>query len=149
MARNRPNWRAIKIHRSYTVEEAAIVLGVAKGTVRLWLKGGLPAITDKKPLLILGPDLKDYLETRRKPKQRCQLQEFFCFRCKVPRAAAGRLIDYVPKAAKSGHISAICEACETIMNKNVSAAGLPLLMRLAEVSFPRGQPSLTDITNPR
>jgi hypothetical protein len=148
MARHRPNWRAIKTHRSYTVEEAALELGIAKGTARLWLKGGLPAITDKKPLLILGPDLKEFLQRRRKPKQRCQLHEFFCFRCRVPRAAAGR-IDYEPKTAKSGNLSAICEECETIMHKNFSKAKLPLLMRLADVSFPQGEPSLTDMADPR
>lgn len=149
MARHRPNWRAIKMHRSYTVEEAALVLNVAKGTMRRWLKDGLPAITDKKPLLILGPDLKDYLAGRVKPKHRCQLDQLFCFRCREPRSAAGSLMDYVPATVKSGHLSAICEECDAIMNKAFSAAKLPALMRLADVSFPQGQPSLIDMANPR
>jgi excisionase family DNA binding protein len=62
-ARN-PNRRSIKIHRNYTVEEAARVTGCAKGTIRRWIKSGaLPAITDRKPNLILGGDLFDYTDT--------------------------------------------------------------------------------------
>jgi hypothetical protein len=63
-ARN-PNRRSIKIHRNYTVEEAAHVTGSTKGTIRRWIKSGaLPAITDLKPNLILGGDLFDYLKAR-------------------------------------------------------------------------------------
>jgi excisionase family DNA binding protein len=63
-ARN-PNRRSIKIHRNYTVEEAARATGCAKGTIRRWIKSGaLPAITDRKPNLVLGGDLFDYLKAR-------------------------------------------------------------------------------------
>jgi hypothetical protein len=33
--------RGIKLHRNYTVDEAARALGCSKGTVRRWLKIGL------------------------------------------------------------------------------------------------------------
>lgn len=47
----KPNRRAIKIHRNYTVEQAASVTGCAKGTIRRWIKSGaLPAITNRKPI---------------------------------------------------------------------------------------------------
>ena len=42
MAKRHPNYRLVKIHRSYTVEEAAGSLGVHKNTVREWVKVGLP-----------------------------------------------------------------------------------------------------------
>ena len=42
MGRRRPNWRRIKLHRNYTVEEAADALGKHPHTVRGWLKEGLP-----------------------------------------------------------------------------------------------------------
>jgi DeoR/GlpR family transcriptional regulator of sugar metabolism len=45
MAGKRPTGQRIKIHRSYDVTEAARALGVAKGTVRRWLKDGLPCRT--------------------------------------------------------------------------------------------------------
>jgi DNA-directed RNA polymerase specialized sigma24 family protein len=45
MAGKRPTGQRIKTHRSYDVTEAARALGVAKGTVRRWLKDGLPCRT--------------------------------------------------------------------------------------------------------
>lgn len=149
MAGRRPNRRAIKLHYSYTTEEAARTLGVSKGTVRRWLKDGLPHISDQRPFLILGPDLRDYLDSRAKPKRRCQLHQCFCFRCQEPRVAAGGMVDYIPRTALSGQISAICEDCGTIMHKAFSFTNLHLLKRLADVSFPQGQPCLSDRAKPR
>ena len=60
-----PNHRRVKIHRNYTVDEAARILDVHKNTVRQWLKNGLPAIDDRRPLLILGSELSAYLKKRR------------------------------------------------------------------------------------
>ena len=58
------NWRAVKMHRNYTVDEAARVLGRDKGTIRRWIAKGLPAIKDQKPHLILGTDLIEFLKTQ-------------------------------------------------------------------------------------
>lgn len=149
MARRRPNRRAIKLHYSYTIEEAARTIGVSKGTVRRWLKDGLPHLADQRPYLILGADLRDFLAKRKKPKQRCELHLCFCFRCQEPKAAAAGMIDYIPRTALSGHIRAICEECGTIMHKAFSAAKLTLLERRADVSFPQGQPCLSDMAKPR
>ena len=63
----------INIHRGYSVDEVARARGVTKGTVRRWTKSGLPAITDQKPLLILGEDLIEFLTMRKAPSQRCSL----------------------------------------------------------------------------
>tara|TARA_R110000744_G_scaffold185949_3_gene305341 strand:- start:405 stop:887 length:483 start_codon:yes stop_codon:yes gene_type:complete len=149
MASRRPNRRAIKQHFNYTTEEAARTLGISKGTVRRWLKDGLPYIADQRPFLILGADLREFLNNRKKPKQKCELHQCFCFRCQEPKAAAGGMIDYSPRTVLRGHISANCEDCGTIMHKAFSAAKLPLLERQAEVSFPQGQSRLSDMTKPR
>ena len=149
MAGRRPNGRTIKQHYSYTTEEAARTLGVSKGTVRRWLKDGLPHISDQRPFLILGPDLRDFMINRGKQKRCCELHQCFCFRCKEPRAAASGMIDYIPRTALSGQISAICDDCGTIMHKAFSARKLHLLQRVADVSFPQGQPCLSDRAEPR
>ncbi|MEH6727092.1 MAG: hypothetical protein V7703_13100, partial [Hyphomicrobiales bacterium] len=60
-----------------------------------------------------------------------------------------KMIDYRPKTTLSGHISAICEDCGTIMHKAFSAGKLPLLELEAEVSFPQGKPCLNDTAKPR
>jgi hypothetical protein len=41
MAR-RPNGRRVKIHRTYTINEVAALLGVHKHRVRRWIAAGLP-----------------------------------------------------------------------------------------------------------
>ncbi len=149
MARHRPNRRAVKIHRNYVVEEAALTLGVSKGTILRWLKGGgLPAIRDRKPFLILGTDLLEFLKERTAPKHSCKPNEFFCFRCRVPRRAAAQMIEYWPRTAQSGQLSAMCEVCETMMNKNFSRSKLPVLEAVADVSFPQGHSCLSKMQSP-
>jgi excisionase family DNA binding protein len=87
-ARN-PNRRSIKIHRNYTVEEAARATGSAKGTIRRWIKSGaLPEITDRKPNLILGGDLFDYLTARATPGPKLRLNECYSLKCRAPREPA-------------------------------------------------------------
>jgi hypothetical protein len=52
----------VKLHRSYSVEQAAKGLNVHKNTVRRWIKDGLPTVGDRGQTLILG--------FVRRPKQR-------------------------------------------------------------------------------
>jgi excisionase family DNA binding protein len=148
MARHRPNRRRIKRHRTYAVDEAAKVLGVAKGTVRRWLKDGLPAIKERRPTLILGEDLAAYLEAQAKPKSPCRLNELFCFRCRTPRLAAGNMFDYLPRTASAGRLTALCGVCETVMHKAISARAIPDLRRMSEVSFPRAQGHISEMPEP-
>jgi hypothetical protein len=57
----RPDRRRVKLLRSYTIDEAARTLEVHRNTVRHWIKAGLRVIDDKRPILILGSDLADFL----------------------------------------------------------------------------------------
>ncbi len=142
MGARRPSGRRIKIHRSYTVEEAARALGIAKGTVRRWLKQGLPHLADLRPALILGSDLKTFLEGRRKPKQTCQPEECLCMSCKAPRRPAFGEVEYHPLTAKGGNLRALCEACSTVMHKRVSLAGLEDLKAILTVIEPQNETRL-------
>ena len=56
MAKYNPN--LVKINRSYTYEELAMVFDVHKNTVAAWVKNGLPCLKDMRPFLILGADAK-------------------------------------------------------------------------------------------
>lgn len=136
MAR-RPNWRRIKSHRNYTVEEAARALGHCRGTIRRWLKNGLPAIRDQRPALILGTDLIDYLKARRAPKQTCKLDQCFCLRCRAPRRPAFAAVEYRPVTSTSGNLRALCEVCSAVMHKRVSAARLQVLRATLDVTVTR------------
>ncbi len=87
--------KGLKSHRNYTVEEVARVLGVARGTVRHWTKKGLRFVTEQRPRLIRGDDLLEFLTKLKAPKQRCQLHECYCFKCRAPREPALRMAEII------------------------------------------------------
>ena len=61
MRKRHPNYKLIKMHRSYTVEEIANRFTIHKNTVRRWIKDGLTCIDDKRPMLILGRSLWHFI----------------------------------------------------------------------------------------
>jgi len=58
----RLNPRRVKLHRNYTVGEAAMLFRVHKNTVRSWLNDGLKTIDDRRPILILGRQLASFVQ---------------------------------------------------------------------------------------
>ncbi len=134
MAR-RTGWRVVKIHQTFTVEEAARNQGVSKGTVRRWLKNGLPSLSERRPCLILGGDLVDFLKGRKKPKQTCRPEECYCFKCKTPRKAAFGEAEYKPITPTKGQLIALCETCTTVMRKHVSLATLEALKGILQITI--------------
>jgi excisionase family DNA binding protein len=149
MAKRRPNWRAIKIHHNYTVDEAARALGVAKITVRRWIKDkGLPVLQDRKPVLILGGDLIDFGAARARPKQRCGFGELYCVKCRAPRGPAGGMVEYLPLHSDGGNLRAICGVCETLMHRRVSLRQLSDWEAILEVSRAQALPHLMKQTDP-
>lgn len=120
-----PNYRLVKIHRSYTVEEAASLLGVHRNTVRAWIKVGLPTTDGKRPTLILGRQLATFLHTRRiKAKRPCRVGEIYCVRCRGPRRPTGGAAEYEPRTSALGDLIAICPQCHTVMYRRVKLATL-------------------------
>ncbi len=128
--------RELKKHRSYTIDEAAQKTGVAKGTVSRWLKGGkLPAIMERRPYLIQGQDLIDFLKRQRAPKRRCRLDECYCFSCREVREPAGRMADLVQVSAKIGDLQTLCGHCAGMMHKRVSLRHADALKAALDLTF--------------
>jgi excisionase family DNA binding protein len=147
-ARN-PNRRSIKIHRNYTLEEAARATGCAKGTIRRWIKSGdLAAITDRKPNLILGGDLFDYLKARATCGPKLRLTECYCLKCRAPREPALGMADYVPLTPTTGNLRALCSICTTVMHKAVPLAALAALAGILDVTVQQASKHITDTTKP-
>ena len=147
--RRRPNHRLVKIHFSYTVDEAAKVLGVAKETIRRWIKSGkLPALTDKIPTLILGGDLVDFLQTRTAKRPKLPVHHCYCFKCRAPRAPAGGMADYLPRTPTTGSLQALCETCSTVMHKTVSAAVIADLHAILDLSIIQDEQHLIYTSRP-
>jgi hypothetical protein len=99
----RPDRRRVKLLRSYTIDEVARTLGVHRNTVRHWIKAGMRVIDDKRPILILGNDLAEYLLRRREARrQPCRTGQMFCLKCRKPQEPAGQMADFVASSATSG-----------------------------------------------
>lgn len=147
MTKRHPNYRLVKIHRNYTVAEVASLLNMHKNTVRRWIKDGLTIIDDKRPKLILGQDLRVFLQAHRvKKKQRCKQGQLFCVRCRSPKFPAGNMADYSPLTEKSGCLTAICPDCESIMNQYVSLARISEIYEKIDVTLPNVERRIVDRT---
>lgn len=123
-----------KLHRTYTYVEAAALLGLHPNTVAGWVKsGGLPALTERRPHLIRGADLRAWLAVGRRRKERLQPGEMYCFGCKAPRRPAGGLVD-ISSNAGAPNFCGICPDCDRLMYRRVARNALDDFRRAAGLS---------------
>jgi len=119
------NHRLAKIHRTYTVEEVARRWGVHRNTVRQWVKLGLRTIDGKRPMLIHGRELAEFLQARRQQnKRKCRPGEIYCVRCRAPRVPAGNMADYEPQTDVLGSLIGICPSCDCVIYRRVNVTRL-------------------------
>jgi hypothetical protein len=145
----RLNPRRVKVHRSYTVEEAARLFRVHKNTVREWLTTGLQKIDDCRPILILGRKLAGFLHARReRRRQRCRAGELYCFRCRAPRSSAPGTAKYLPLSPSSGNLRALCGDCGTRMYRRVSLYRLAAVSGDLQVHLPQAQQRIVECADP-
>lgn len=132
MARLNP--RLVKLHRSYTVDEVARLLGTHRNTVRGWLRAGLKAIDDRRPLMIQGQALRDFLHGRRdNAKRPCVPGTLYCCKCRMPRQPAKGTATFAAQTGCAGTLRAICEICGTRMFRRARQEDLTAIMPLFPV----------------
>ncbi len=149
MGKRHHNHRLVKIHRSYTVEEITKLFGVHKNTVRSWLKDGLATIDNKRPMMIAGHDLVEFIKKRRtKNKQTCKPGELFCVKCRAPKLPAEGMADYSPVTEKFGNLVAFCPDCESIMNQRVSLARIESVCENIDITFPQALRHIVNRSRP-
>jgi excisionase family DNA binding protein len=144
-----PNPRRVKIHRSYTVEEAARLLPVHKNTIRAWIVDGLPTIDARRPTLIAGSELRRFLEAKcKKRKQPCAPGEFYCVRCRAPKAPAGAMADYIAVTSTSGNLRGLCPDCGTLIYRRVAHAKLDEFRAILDIIVMQAPPSIRETDGP-
>ena len=149
MGKRLKNFRLVKIHRNYTVEEVSRLLDIHKNTVREWIRRGLATIDNKRPMLILGRDLSSFLKARRvKNKRPCKPNQMYCLRCREPKIPAGNMVDYQPVTETLGNLFGICPDCEVGMNRRTSLAKLVQIQGILNLTFPEGFRHIVDSNQP-
>ena len=143
--RRGPDHRWIKLHRTYTIAEAADVVGCHRNTTRLWIRQGLPVIADKRPTLIRGEDLKAFLLKRHRDRKRpCGPGQIFCVKCRTPREPALGMADFAPCVTGAGTLTALCPVCGTVIKRWVSPTRLLEVSSKLDVKITAPQSRLSD-----
>ena len=108
----RANPMAVKASLTYEVGEAAALLGKSPATIRNWINDGLPVMSAKKPNLILGAAIRDYLRAKHKAvKSPLAPDELNCFSCRAGRKPLGMMVTAFPNNAKTINLKGQCSHC--------------------------------------
>lgn len=129
------NLRRIKTNYAYRIEEICKLLGVHPNTIYDWKKRGLGIVEDSYPILIHGSQLISFLKEEKRSRLRpCGLNEFYCFKCQLPRKPHLDLVVEYSRKPKSLTLLANCEVCGTKTFKTVSTKDLTELATLLQIS---------------
>lgn len=116
----------IKATWPYSVQEIAKLFNVHKNAPLRWVKEGLQADRVKREILIRGDKLAHFLSARQqKNKCKCAINEFRCFKCRVPREAYLNIVDIIFTSPTRFRVKAICAVCSTRISKWQSIKNLP------------------------
>ncbi len=80
-------------------------------------------IDDRRPALVLGSTLVNFLKERRgRNKRTLKPGEIYCVRCRLAVKPAGRMADCVHVTGVIGNLRGICPRCELLIHRRVSLA---------------------------
>jgi hypothetical protein len=148
MARHRLDRRRVKIHRCYTVEGIARLLGTCRATVRRWLKSGLKSIDNQRPTMVRGADLLEYLSARTKAKSRCPPGHCYCVKCRAVRSPDGGMAELNVLTTTTGNLRGLCPVCGTMMHRRMALTQLEQVGANLEVTIVQAVRSLKDSSLP-
>ncbi len=115
------------------------MLGVSVGTVRGWIRSGLPAMVTQRPFLILGCELREFLDARRsKSKAPLKPDELYCFTCKAARKPLGLMLDAHDQTMKTARLEGLCEVCGGTCNRMISRTQLGYFRSIFDVASKDG-----------
>lgn len=119
---------------NYTIKEISDCLDISEKTCLRWIENGLSIVSgSKKPILIIGSEIKDFLR-KKDSKKRTKLKrnEFYCLTCKAARNAKRGSIKNL-----QGRKTALCPVCSGKMcrifksvQKDYMISSLPIQMSI-------------------
>ena len=145
MAKRHHNPRLVKIHRNYTVEEIATVLGIHRNTVHRWIKDGLSVIDSKRPKLVHGRELAAFLQARKaKNKRPCKPGQIYCVRCRTPQDPADAMAECQVQAGNLGNLVGICPMCDGLIYRRVNVTKLAQVQGNLEITLAHGSRHISE-----
>lgn len=149
MHSRRANPQRVKLHRIYSAVELATCCGVHKNTVRHWQAGGLEPVSKGRPTLFDGATVRDFLAKRKASRKRpCPAGTLYCFKCRQPRAPAMGMVEATRQNAITGNLSALCEACGTLMHRRTRLSAIAAIMPNLAVQIREAGPRIAERTDP-
>ena len=139
------NVRRIKQTRLYSVQEIGKLFDLHKNAeelikphvielMRTAVLLDLQPIDDRKPYMIRGNVLADFLRQRQQSRKcKCAPDQFYCCKCRAPRKASLGMVDALFDTPTKLRLIALCEQCSTAMHKNQSAENLPALHKIFQI----------------
>lgn len=120
------NPQKIYKHRSYTIKEITELLGINTKTCFRWIEEGLKLVDGgKKPILISGDSLKEFLKNRKLNKKiELGRYQFLCLTCKKA-SSAKRGSNKVVGNKKT----ALCRVCNGKMSRIIKPHQKDYLIR--------------------
>jgi hypothetical protein len=121
MLGTKPNTRRIRRSISYTVPELASALGIAIGTIRRWVRLGMPLVDKERPKLVNGAEFLAWHNARcAARKSKCGPRQMYCFRCRDARDLMPGSALIIHRNEKCSSIKGLCISCGTPMNRHCS-----------------------------
>lgn len=117
---------AVKAVLTYEISEAAAALNKSPATIRSWIKDGLPVMASQKPYLLLGADIRSYLQSKsRDAKSPLEETELFCPACKTGHEPVDMRVTQQSFSPKTTLLKGTCSQCSATATRIVSTPKLP------------------------
>lgn len=126
----RANPMAVKAALTYTVEEAAQAFRKNPATIRNWIKDGLPVMSSRKPYLMSGAALREYLRKKyHTAKRPLAAGELYCLHCKKGQKPVDMTVSLSQIGPKTSLLRGACDACDGTATRMVSQSQIDELAR--------------------
>ncbi len=118
----RANPMAVKAALAYEIGEAALALGKTPATIRNWIKDGLPVMSSRKPYLISGAAIREYLRFKYKAAKRpLDSEQLYCPACRTGQTPFAMAAILAPLTSGTSLLKGICNHCGGTCTRMISA----------------------------
>jgi len=148
VANRRISTRRVKSRLTYTVAQAARIVGVHENTIRAWLAGGLETVGGNGLTLIFGAAIIAFVDKRRISRKRpCGVGELYCVKCRAPKKPAYDMADLVRENKTVGRLEGLCPTCGTLIHRRVNLSKIAAIKGELDVLMPSRSPRLIETAN--